>query len=115
MTKLSEKTCVPCRGGFPPLTTQEIMPLADQLTEWKVIENHHLEKSYQFANFKDALDFVNTVGEIAEAQAHHPDLSLAWGKVTITIWSHKIKGLSESDFILAAKIDCTNTTHSSAQ
>ena len=114
MTKLAEKTCVPCRGGIPPLTAQDIMPLATQLTGWQVIENHHLEKSYRFANFKDALDFVNTAGEIAEAQAHHPDQHLAWGKVTITIWTHKIKGLSESDVILAAKIDCIKTTHSSA-
>ncbi len=105
MTELAQKTCVPCRGGTPPLTAEEIKPLADQVPGWEVVENHHLEKSYRFEDFKSALDFVNRVGELAEEQGHHPDLYLAWGKVDITTWTHKIDGLSESDFILAAKIN----------
>ncbi|MEE8161541.1 MAG: 4a-hydroxytetrahydrobiopterin dehydratase [Acidobacteriota bacterium] len=105
MTELAQKTCVPCRGGTPPLTAEEIKPLADQVPGWEVVENHHLEKSYRFEDFKSALDFVNRVGELAEEQDHHPDLYLAWGKVDITTWTHKIDGLSESDFILAAKIN----------
>ena len=106
MTQLAQKTCVPCRGGTPPLTAEEIKPLAVQVIGWKVVESHHLEKSFRFEDFKSALDFVNQVGELAEEQGHHPDLYLAWGKVDITTWTHKIDGLSESDFILAAKIDC---------
>ncbi len=105
MTELAQKTCVPCRGGTPPLTAEEIKPLADQVPGWEVVENHHLEKSNRFEDFKSALDFVNRVGELAEEQDHHPDLYLAWGKVDITTWTHKIDGLSESDFILAAKIN----------
>ena len=105
MAELAEKTCVPCRGGVPPLTAEEIRPLAQQLKEWRVVENHHLEREYQFADFKTALEFVNKVGGIAEEQGHHPDIYLAWGKVKITIWTHKISGLTESDFILAAKLD----------
>ena len=102
---LAEKTCVPCRGGVPPLTTEEIRPLVDQVHSWNVVNNHHLEKEFKFSNFKTALDFVNKVARIAEEQGHHPDIYLAWGKVGIKIWTHKIDGLTESDFILAAKID----------
>ena len=72
---------------------------------WNVIEEHHLEKEFKFKNFRDALDFTNKVGEIAEQQGHHPDIYLAWGKVRVTIWTHKVEGLTESDFVLAAKID----------
>jgi 4a-hydroxytetrahydrobiopterin dehydratase len=103
--KLAEKTCVPCRGGVPPLTKAEIAPLAADVDTWSVVRDHHIEKQFTFKNFKDALDFVNRVGRLAEEQGHHPDLHLAWGKVAITIWTHKIDGLTESDFILAAKID----------
>ena len=106
MTQLAQKTCVPCRGGTPPLTAEEIKPLEVQVIGWKVVENHHLEKSFRFEDFKSALDFVNQGGELAEEQGHHPDLYLPWGNVDITTWTHKIDGLSESDFILAAKIDC---------
>ena len=105
MTQLAEKQCVPCRGGIPPLTSEEIKPLAEQISHWEVVENHHLQKTFKSENFKSALDLVNRVGEIAEEQGHHPDLYLAWGKVEVKIWTHKINGLSESDFILAAKID----------
>lgn len=102
---LSEKTCVPCRGGVPPLTVEQIQPLLDQVDQWNVVNNHHVEKEFKFPDFKTALDFVNKVGAIAEEQGHHPDIYLAWGKAGITIWTHKINGLTESDFILAAKID----------
>ncbi len=102
---LSEKTCVPCRGGVPPLTAKEIEPLIAQVQRWKAINNHHIEKELSFPDFKNALSFVNKVGAIAEDQGHHPDIFLAWGKVRVTIWTHKIDGLTESDFILAAKID----------
>ena len=102
---LSEKTCVPCRGGVPPLTSEEIKPLAAQVDKWNVVDNHHVEKEFNFPDFKTALTFVNKVGAIAEEQGHHPDIFLAWGKAGIKIWTHKINGLTESDFILAAKID----------
>jgi 4a-hydroxytetrahydrobiopterin dehydratase len=102
---LSGKTCVPCRGGVPPLTADEIRPLAAQVEHWTVTGNHHIEKELAFPDFKNALAFVNKVGAIAEAQGHHPDIFLAWGKVGVKIWTHKIDGLTESDFILAAKID----------
>ena len=103
--ELSEKTCVPCRGNVPPLTREEISPLGAAVNNWTVIENHHIEKHFEFSDFKEALAFVNRVGTLAEEQGHHPDLSLAWGKVGVSIWTHKIDGLTESDFILAAKID----------
>ena len=105
MSGLAEKSCIPCRGGVPPLTAAEIWPLEAQVRDWKVVENHHLERHFTFPDFKTALRFVNQVGELAENQGHHPDISLAWGKVGISIWTHKIDGLTESDFILAAKID----------
>jgi 4a-hydroxytetrahydrobiopterin dehydratase len=105
MAELAEKTCVPCRGGVPRLTPDEVRPLQAQVKDWGVINNHHLEREFTFTDFKTALDFTNKVGAIAEEQGHHPDIYLAWGKVRITIWTHKIDGLTESDFILAAKID----------
>jgi 4a-hydroxytetrahydrobiopterin dehydratase len=105
MSELAEKTCVPCRGGVPPLSADEIRPLHQQLKGWSVVNSHHLEKQYEFPDFRKALDFVNKVGAIAEDQGHHPDIALAWGKVGVQIWTHKINGLTESDFILAAKID----------
>ncbi len=105
MSDLAAKTCVPCRGGVPPLAGQELAQLQRQVPGWDVIQEHHLHKTYTFPDFKSALAFVNRVGELAEEQGHHPDIFLTWGKVEITIWTHKIDGLTESDFILAAKID----------
>lgn len=105
MTKLSDKHCVPCRGGVPPLKGEQLIPYAEQLPEWKIIDEHHISKSFQFLNFKTGLDFVNCVGALAEAEGHHPDLCLEWGKVDVKIYTHKIRGLTESDFVLAAKID----------
>jgi 4a-hydroxytetrahydrobiopterin dehydratase len=105
MHELAEKTCVPCRGGVPPLTAEEIRPLHNQVKDWSVVNDHHLEREFKFKDFKSALDFTNKVGAIAEEQGHHPDIYLAWGKVQVKIWTHKINGLTESDFILAAKLD----------
>jgi 4a-hydroxytetrahydrobiopterin dehydratase len=103
--KLAEKRCVPCRGGVPPLQGAELENMQVQVTGWQVVDEHHLLKTYTFPDFQKALDFVNRVGAIAEQEGHHPDLYLAWGKVEVKIWTHKIDGLTESDFILAAKID----------
>ncbi len=103
--ELASKTCVPCRGGVPPLKGQELATLKSKVQGWNVVNEHHITKSFTFPDFRQALDFVNRVGEIAEQQGHHPDIFLTWGKVDITIWTHKIDGLTESDFILAAKID----------
>ena len=105
MSQLAAKRCVPCRGGVPALDGDEIRPLLAQVSGWEVVRNHHLNKDFRFPDFKSALAFVNRVGEIAEAEGHHPDICLAWGKVGIQIWTHKVDGLTESDFILAAKID----------
>ncbi len=102
---LADKECVPCKGGIPPLKGAELENLAKQLEGWQVVKEHHLAKTYKFPNFVTALAFVNRVGELAERVGHHPDLSLAWGKVGVEIWTHKIDGLTESDFIFAAKTD----------
>ena len=105
MNELSSRNCVPCRGGVPPLGRQEIDRLLEEVDGWEAVEDHHLRRVFEFKNFKDALEFVNRVGEVAEEQGHHPDISFGWGRAEITIWTHKIDGLTESDFILAAKID----------
>ena len=102
--ELAEKRCVPCRGGVPPLKGEELARLQPQVPGWEVVEDHHLSKSYKFPDFLTALAFVNRVGEVAEQEGHHPDIYLSWGKVGVQIWTHKINGLTESDFILAAKI-----------
>jgi 4a-hydroxytetrahydrobiopterin dehydratase len=105
MESLSSKHCVPCHGGVPRLTNEEIEPLLRQLDGWRVVAEHHLLKDYEFTNFADALSFVNRVGRIAEQEGHHPDINFGWGYAQIKIYTHAIDGLSESDFILAAKID----------
>lgn len=102
---LANQKCVPCRGNVPPLRAKEIAVLLPQLRGWKAVDSHHLEKSLKFSDFASALKFTDKVGELAELEQHHPDIYLAWGKVGIKIWTHKIDGLTESDFILAAKID----------
>lgn len=102
---LSDKHCVPCRGGVPPLKGAALNDLKAQVPGWQVVREHHLQKSYTFPDFRKALEFVNQAGAIAEQEGHHPDLYLSWGKVGIEIWTHKIDGLTESDFILAAKMD----------
>lgn len=104
--KLSQKSCIPCRGGVSPLKGDPLYQMHAQLNNnWQIIDEHHLEKEYRFPDFKTALAFTNRVGEIAEREGHHPDIYLAYGKVKILLWTHKIDGLSESDFILAAKCD----------
>lgn len=105
MSDLAAKTCVPCRGGVPPLKGSELESLARQLPTWQVVNEHHLFRRFAFPDFRQALNFVDRVGELAEEQGHHPDIYLTWGRVDISIWTHKIDGLTESDFILAAKID----------
>ncbi len=106
MSKLANKECVPCKGGVPPLEGEKLKELANDLgADWKVMRGHHLEKEFKFENFRQALAFTNRVGELAEQQNHHPDIFLAWGKVKVTTWTHKIDGLTESDFVLAAKIE----------
>ncbi len=102
---LADQACVPCRGGVPPLTPEQIAPLARQVPEWQVLEQHHLRRQFGFPDFKSALAFVDAIGAEAEAQGHHPDLELAWGRVVVTLWTHKINGLAEADFIMAARID----------
>jgi 4a-hydroxytetrahydrobiopterin dehydratase len=105
MSDLASKTCVPCRGGVPPLAGDELAKISREVPLWKVVDGHHIVRSFSFPDFRQALAFVNKVGEIAEEQGHHPDIFLTWGKAEITTWTHKINGLTESDFILAAKID----------
>jgi 4a-hydroxytetrahydrobiopterin dehydratase len=105
MSELSSKTCVPCRGGVPRLGGRELEVLAKQVPAWRVVEGHHITRAFAFPDFRQALNFVNKVGELAEQQGHHPDILLSWGKAEVTSWTHKINGLTESDFILAAKID----------
>jgi len=106
MSDLAAQECVPCKGGVPPLEGAELEALSRRLGGgWRVADGHHLEKEYRFANFVDALAFVNRVGALAEEQGHHPDIYLTWGKVKLTIWTHKIDGLTESDFVFAAKAD----------
>jgi len=106
MTDLAEQTCVPCKGGVPPMEAEEAERLLVELDDrWEVVETHHLEATYEFPDFAEALAFTNAIGAIAEEQGHHPDIHLSWGRVGVEIWTHKIDGLTESDFVLAAKFD----------
>lgn len=102
---LADQTCVPCKGGVPALKGEALAKLNAEIPDWQVVEEHHLHKVFRFPDFQKALDFVNRAGAIAEQQGHHPDILLAWGKAEVTIYTHKINGLTESDFVLAAKID----------
>lgn len=106
VSDLASKECVACRGGVPPLDGGAIHDLLGQLgNDWRAIDDHHLHKEFGLKNFAEALAFTNRVGTIAEGQNHHPDIYLAWGKVGVTIWTHKIDGLTESDFVFAAKCE----------
>jgi 4a-hydroxytetrahydrobiopterin dehydratase len=102
---LSDKNCVPCHGGVPALTAGQVSEIKSEVPFWSVVENHHLERTFRFPDFVTALAFVNRIGALAEEQGHHPDILLAWGKVAVTIWTHAVNGLTESDFVLASKID----------
>lgn len=106
MSELAAKKCIPCTEGTPPLEGEDLAQFVSELGGcWQVINDHHLEKEFFFHDFKEALAFTNILGNLAEAEGHHPDIHLSWGKVRVLIWTHKINGLSESDFILAAKCD----------
>lgn len=103
---LKDKNCIPCQGGVPALTPAEIQKYLKEVgNNWKVNSQGHLHKEFTFDNFMGAMDLANKIAVVAEKEGHHPDLTIAWGKCSVEIWTHKINGLSESDFILAAKID----------
>ncbi len=104
--ELAQKKCIPCEGGIEPLrgqTLTEYLQFIDK--HWTIAGEHHLVREFQFSDFRESLAFTNKVGEISEEEGHHPDILLSYGKVVITLWTHAIDGLSENDFILAAKID----------
>jgi len=108
MNDLTASSCVPCRGGVPPLGEAEIAKIAPDVPEWRVVEREgirRIEREYRFDDFRQALEFTVAVGELAEREQHHPDIHLAWGRVRVETWTHKIKGLHRNDFILAAKCD----------
>lgn len=106
MNELSSKSCKDCRQATAPMGKTEVEKLRAKLQQdWNVINNHHLLRTFKFKNFKQALHFTNKVGELAESEGHHPDVLLKWGEVQITLYTHKVDGLTESDFIMAAKID----------
>lgn len=105
-TCLLHKACVPCKGGVPPLTNEEAHKLLEELEQcWSMNEQGHLYKEYKLSDFMSAVDLVNKIARLSEEEAHHPNLTISWGFVIVEIWTHKINGLTESDFILAAKID----------
>lgn len=104
--ELADQACVPCRGGVPPMERDQAEAFLKKLGNgWSLNAAGHLERTYKFKNFAQALAFANQVGDIAEKESHHPDLHVAWGKCVVEIWTHKINGLTESDFFLAAKAD----------
>jgi len=104
--ELTAKSCVPCRGGIPPLSEGEARKLLSGTPEWSLEENGtRLKRRFEFKDFKKAMEFVNRVADIAEEEGHHPDIAIHWNKVDLVLWTHKIGGLHENDFILAAKID----------
>lgn len=105
MMDLTAKKCVACEGGVLPLSGVALEPYLQEVAGWNVVESKKIRKEFTFPDFKSALAFVNKVGEIAESEGHHPDIQLGWGRVVVEIWTHAIGGLSENDFILAAKID----------
>lgn len=102
---LADLKCIPCKGGVPPLTPEQYTPLLAQVEGWEVQDQKRLFKRFRFKNFVQAVDFVNAIAPVAEEEGHHPDLYVAWGKVEVFLWTHKIDGLTESDFYMAAKID----------
>jgi 4a-hydroxytetrahydrobiopterin dehydratase len=112
---LAKKECIPCKGGIPALKGADLQKLAAQLPGWEVVNEHHLRRTFKFRNFVEALAFVNRIGELAERVGHHPDLQLSWGRVTVEIWTHKIDGLAEADFIFAAKVDTFFSSMSCSQ
>ena len=106
MKKLITQKCIPCEGGIPPLSKDKFLPYLAEVKKWKVINGKKMERDFSFKNFKQALEFINTVGVIAEKEKHHPDILLYdWNNVKVVLWTHAIGGLSKNDFIVAAKID----------
>jgi 4a-hydroxytetrahydrobiopterin dehydratase len=106
MSDLASRECIPCRGGIPPLEGEELIELSEALGgDWEVVDGHHLEKTYRFPDFQQALDFTNRIGSLAEEVNHHPDICVGWGRVHVTLWTHKIDGLADADFVWAAKAD----------
>lgn len=105
MSGLAGKHCIPCREGTPPLATEEAEQLLSQLDAWSIADGKRLVRRWKLADFQSALAFVNRIGEIAEAEDHHPDIELGWGRVGVELWTHTAGGLTENDFIVAAKID----------
>lgn len=105
MNELATRKCEPCEAGTSALKGTELRRLFARISDWNLVNEHHLEKEYRFKDFREALDFVNRLGEVAEEEGHHPDIFLTWGKVKVTLWTHSVGGLSENDFILAAKAD----------
>ena len=103
---LASKTCTPCRGGIPPLTREQAELFHAQAPDWQLLEEaHRIERSFRFRNFREALTFVQEIGELAEAEGHHPNINFGWGNATVSLQTKKIKGLHENDFIMATKID----------
>ena len=106
MTDLAKRRCEPCNAETPPIEGKELERFRDHLhPRWRVVEDHHLAATFTFEDFASALDFTNRMGEVAESEGHHPEICLTWGRVKVRLWTHAIDGLSENDFILAAKID----------
>lgn len=106
MSELAQKRCIPCEGNVPPLTKNDAQEFLKQLNDWSLIDDAHLlAKSFRFKNFTQTMEFVNKVAAIAEAEGHHPDLTVSYDSVTVELMTHAIGGLSENDFIVAAKID----------
>ena len=103
---LADQQCIPCRGGVPPMERHAAEALLRELgEEWQLNADGHPERTYKFKNFRQAMAFANKVADIAEAEGHHPDLYIAWGQCRVEVWTHKIQGLTESDFYFAAKAD----------
>ena len=103
---LADKACIPCRGGFPPLEAAAAKQFLSQAPSWTLMDDaHRIERTFRVPDFKGAIAFVNKIGELAEAEGHHPDIHFGWGYATVSMHTHKIKGLHENDFIMAAKIN----------
>ena len=109
MSELANRNCVPCNAETPTLGEGEVSSLCARVPGWEVVEGHHLRRRYSFRNFRDVLRFVNRIGELAEEQGHHPDIGFGWGYAEVRVWTHAINGLSENDFVLAAKVDALGT------
>ena len=114
LSNLADRTCTPCRAGTPPLSREEFEPWLGQLDGWQVEDGKKVAKSYRFKNFIEAVAFVDAIVPVAEAEGHHPDLLVKWGEVSVYLWTHAAGGLTENDFVMAAKIDQMHDKRSSA-